>query len=58
MFRTIQERVDDKLFPFKTKEKSTANSPYTSMSEDKILKNLTNQRNMLNRDCAEEQTIL
>ena len=49
MFSTLQVRVDDKLksksdsllkFPFKTGEKSTANSPYTSMSEDKILKKL------------------
>ncbi len=38
MFRTIQERVDDKLFPFKTKEKSTANSPYFYVRRQDIKK--------------------
>ena len=43
-------------FPFEIRRNSTVNSPYTPMSEESMLK--MNQRNMLIRDNADEQTML
>lgn len=45
-------------FPFEIRRNSTVNSPYIPMSEESMLKNLMNQRNMLIRDNVDEQTML